>query len=93
VHASPLRFYNQTNIGSRPAKRGKSSGISLKDLRAIPFAGSWSQLKQNVTGFYGVGSALQKLEKDGRLDELKKLYKESLFFTTLLDNCEMAMMK
>jgi phosphoenolpyruvate carboxylase len=93
VHASPLRFYNQTNIGSRPAKRGKSSGISLKDLRAIPFAGSWSQLKQNVTGFYGVGSALQKLEKEGRLDELKKLYKESLFFKTLLDNCEMAMMK
>jgi phosphoenolpyruvate carboxylase len=93
VHASPLRFYSQTNIGSRPTKRGKTSGISLKDLRAIPFAGSWSQLKQNVTGFYGVGTALQKMEKEGRFDEVKKLYKESLFFKTLLDNCEMAMMK
>lgn len=93
LHASPLRFYSETNIGSRPAKRGAGSGLSLKDLRAIPFAGSWSQLKQNVTGFYGVGSALQKADKEGRLGQLQKLYKESLFFKTLLDNCEMAMMK
>jgi phosphoenolpyruvate carboxylase len=93
LQVSPLRFYSETNIGSRPAKRGASSGLSLKDLRAIPFAGSWSQLKQNVTGYYGVGSALQEMEKKGRFAELQKLYKESLFFKTLLDNCEMAMMK
>ncbi|MCW3119735.1 MAG: phosphoenolpyruvate carboxylase, partial [Chitinophagaceae bacterium] len=47
----------------------------------------------NVTGYYGVGSALRQMEKDGRFSELKSLYKESLFFKTLLDNCEMAMMK
>lgn len=93
VHASPLRFYNQTNIGSRPAKRGQSSRISLKDLRAIPFAGSWSQLKQNVTGFFGVGAALQLMDKNGKFEQVKKLYKESLYFKTLLDNCEMAMLK
>jgi phosphoenolpyruvate carboxylase len=93
LQVSPLRFYSETNIGSRPAKRGAASGLSLKDLRAIPFAGSWSQLKQNVTGYYGVGSALQQMEKNGRFAELQKLYKESLFFKTLLDNCEMAMMK
>lgn len=93
LHASPLRFYSETNIGSRPAKRGGASGLSLKDLRAIPFAGSWSQLKQNVTGFFGVGAALQKIEKDGKFAALQKLYKESLFFKTLMDNCEMAMMK
>lgn len=93
VHASPLRFYSQTNIGSRPAKRGSNSGISLKDLRAIPFAGSWSQLKQNVTGFFGVGSALQLMERNGKLDDMKQLYKNSLYFKTLLDNCEMAMLK
>ncbi len=91
--ASPLRFYSETNIGSRPAKRGAASGLSLKDLRAIPFAGSWSQLKQNVTGFYGVGSALKKMEEKGKWSALQKLYKDSLFFKTLLDNCEMAMMK
>ncbi|MBL0304450.1 MAG: phosphoenolpyruvate carboxylase [Chitinophagaceae bacterium] len=93
LQVSPLRFYSETNIGSRPAKRGASSGLSLKDLRAIPFAGSWSQLKQNVTGYYGVGSALQQMEKQGKLLQLQKLYHQSLFFRTLLDNCEMAMMK
>jgi phosphoenolpyruvate carboxylase len=93
LQVSPLRFYSETNIGSRPAKRGTSSGLSLKDLRAIPFAGSWSQLKQNVTGYYGVGSALKEMEKKGKLLELQKLYHQSLFFKTLLDNCEMAMMK
>jgi phosphoenolpyruvate carboxylase len=40
LQISPLRFYSETNIGSRPARRGASSGLSLKDLRAIPFAGS-----------------------------------------------------
>ncbi|MGB4845865.1 MAG: phosphoenolpyruvate carboxylase, partial [Ferruginibacter sp.] len=93
VQVSPLRFYSDTNIGSRPAKRGNSSGISLSDLRAIPFVGSWSQIKQNITGYYGVGSALQELDKQGRFDELKKLYKSSLFFKTMLDNCEMSMLK
>ena len=93
VHASPLRFYSDTNIGSRPAKRGASSKFSLKSLRAIPFVGAWSQLKQNVTGYFGVGTALQKLEQQGNLPAIKKLYNESLFFKTLLDNCEMAMHK
>lgn len=93
LQVSPLRFYSETNIGSRPAKRGNASGLSLKDLRAIPFAGSWSQLKQNVTGYYGVGTALQQMEKEGKLLQLQKLYHQSLFFKTLLDNCEMAMMK
>ena len=93
LQVSPLRFYSETNIGSRPAKRGVSSGLSLKDLRAIPFAGSWSQLKQNVTGYYGVGTALLQMETKGKLLELQKLYHQSLFFRTLLDNCEMAMMK
>jgi phosphoenolpyruvate carboxylase len=93
-HASPLKFYAETNIGSRPAKRGGSGGkLSLKDLRAIPFVGAWSQLKQNVTGYYGVGSALKKARESGKLNDLKKLYKESLFFRTLIDNCEMSMKK
>ena len=55
IHISPLKFYGETNIGSRPAKRGASGKINLEDLRAIPFVGAWSQLKQNVTGYYGVG--------------------------------------
>jgi phosphoenolpyruvate carboxylase len=91
-HVSPLNFYSETNIGSRPAKRSKSK-LNLKDLRAIPFVGAWSQLKQNVTGFYGVGTALQKMEKEGKFNAVRSLYKNSLFFKTLIDNCEMAMRK
>jgi len=93
AHISPLRFYAETNIGSRPAKRAGGAKLNLKDLRAIPYVGAWSQLKQNVTGFYGVGSALKELEKLGKFPALKKLYKSSLFFKTLMDNCEMAMKK
>ena len=91
-HVSPLKFYSETNIGSRPAKRSRSK-LNLKDLRAIPFVGAWSQLKQNVTGFYGVGTALQKMEMEGKFTQVKALYQNSLFFKTLIDNCEMAMKK
>ena len=87
---SPLKFYAETNIGSRPAKRGAGK-LTLDDLRAIPFVGAWSQIKQNVPGFYGVGAALRDLE--GKIDEIKMLYQSNLFFKTLMDNCEMAMQK
>lgn len=92
-NVSPLKFYGETNIGSRPTKRGTTSKLSLKDLRAIPYVGAWSQLKQNIPGFYGVGTAIQALDKKGKLPQVKKLYQESLFFKTLIDNCEMAMKK
>lgn len=92
-HASPLRFYAATNIGSRPAKRGTATRLKLSDLRAIPFVGAWSQLKQNVTGYYGVGTALQKAEERGDWKKVKEMYQQSLFFKTLIDNCEMAMLK
>lgn len=93
VYASPLKYYASTNIGSRPAKRGNSTQFTLKDLRAIPFVGAWSQMKQNLTGYYGVGFALEKMMNDGRWEEVQKLYQQNLFFRTLMDNCEMAMLK
>ena len=92
-YVSPLQFYADTNIGSRPAKRGGQSRLTLKDLRAIPFVGSWSQVKQNVTGYYGVGTALKKAQEQGQFNVIKNLYKQSLYFKTLIDNCEMAMKK
>ena len=93
VETSPLRFYSDTNIASRPTKRGASSRLELKDLRAIPYVGAWSQLKQNVTGYYGLGTALQQMEAAGRFSAVQELYKQSLFIKTLIDNCEMAMKK
>ncbi|MPR32642.1 phosphoenolpyruvate carboxylase [Salmonirosea aquatica] len=91
---TPLRFYGQTNIGSRPTKRGKDGeGLKFEDLRAIPFVGSWAQMKQNVPGFYGFGSAIEQLANEGKLDDIKKLYKKSLFFRTLIENSMQSLSK
>lgn len=90
---SPLKYYAKTNIGSRPAKRGSSEQLNFSDLRAIPFVGSWSQLKQNVPGFYGVGIALEALKAQGKMGDLQILYKTSAFFRTLLENSMMSLSK
>lgn len=89
---TPLRFFGDTNIGSRPVKRSSGS-LRFEDLRAIPFVGSWAQMKQNIPGFYGVGSALRELKRQGKMKELKQLFKESLFFRTLLSNSMMSLTK
>ena len=90
---STLKYYSKTNIGSRPSKRSSSSTLDFSALRAIPFVGSWSQLKQNVPGFYGLGSALKTYEDSGRLNEIITFYNESDFFKTLLENSMMSLTK
>jgi phosphoenolpyruvate carboxylase len=90
---STLKYYAKTNIGSRPSKRGKSEELVFEDLRAIPFVGSWSQLKQNVPGFYGVGTALKVYEDKGEFIKVKRLYKSSNFFKTLIENSMMSLSK
>ena len=90
---STLKYYGKTNVGSRPSKRSKSESLVFSDLRAIPFVGSWSQLKQNVPGFYGVGTALKKYEDAGEFDKMVDLYQHSDFFKTLLENSMMSLAK
>jgi phosphoenolpyruvate carboxylase len=90
---STLPYYSKTNIGSRPSKRGKSKELVFSDLRAIPFVGSWSLLKQNVPGFFGVGSALKAFKDKGAWEEVKSLYSNSRFFRTLLFNSMMSLTK
>jgi len=90
---TPLSFFGDTNIGSRPVKRNASEGLKFEDLRAIPFVGSWAMMKQNIPGFYGVGSAIKKLANQGEEQKLKELYKHSLFFRTLLGNSMMSLTK
>lgn len=89
---TPLAFFGDANIGSRPAKRNSGS-LKFEDLRAIPFVGSWAQMKQNIPGFYGVGTAIKELKKQGKMPELKALFKHSLFFRTLLSNSMMSLTK
>ncbi len=90
---STLKYYAKTNIGSRPSKRSNSDKLDFSALRAIPFVGSWSQLKQNVPGFYGLGTALKKYEDAGRFDEIIEFYNTSDFFRTLLENSMMSLTK
>ena len=90
---TPLSFFGDTNIGSRPVKRSASEGLKFEDLRAIPFVGSWAMMKQNIPGFYGVGSALNALQQEGKERQLKELYQNSLFFRTLLGNSMMSLTK
>lgn len=90
---STLNYYAKTNIGSRPSKRNASDKLNFADLRAIPFVGSWSQLKQNVPGFYGVGTALKTYEENNEWQKVSDLYNNSLFFKTLIENSMMALSK
>ena len=90
---STLKYYAKTNIGSRPSKRSNSDTLDFSALRAIPFVGSWSQLKQNVPGFFGVGTALKKYEDANRFDEIIEFYNASDFFKTLLENSMMSLTK
>ena len=90
-HRSTLKYYSNANIGSRPGKRGNKKQLTLSDLRAISFVGSWSQLKQNVPGYFGLGSAIAQLKEQGRMPEIKKLYKEVPFFRALMHNSMMSL--
>lgn len=90
---SPLNYYSKSNIASRPAKRGAGNSLKFEDLRAIPFVGSWSQLKQNVPGYYGVGTALQVLKEKGMWKDVQSLFNNIAFFRTLIDNSMMSMVK
>lgn len=90
---SPLKLLSRINISSRPTKRNAGAQLKLEDLRAISFVTSWSQLKQSIPGFYGVGTALKQVKETGGWDEIKELYQTSGFFKTMLDNCMMSMSK
>ncbi len=90
---SPLSLLSKITISSRPVKRNAGEKMKLEDLRAIGFVTSWSQLKQNIPGFYGLGTALRQQEQAGNWEHLKKAYRESGYFKTIIDNGMMSMNK
>ena len=57
--ATPIDVIEESRIGSRPARR--TGEPSLADLRAIPWVFSWGQSRFYLSGWYGVGSALEAL--------------------------------
>ncbi len=90
---SPLKELSEVNISSRPVKRNSGKELRLEDLRAISFVTAWSQLKQNIPGFYGVGTALRWAEENNLWSYVKNLYESSGMFKTIIDNCMMSMTK
>jgi phosphoenolpyruvate carboxylase len=62
AHATPIDVLEQSKIGSRPARR--TGQRSLEDLRSIPWVFSWNQSRFNITGWFGTGRALAKLQQE-----------------------------
>lgn len=76
-------------LGSRPAKRGLSVN-SLDDLRAIPWVFAWTQARINLTGWFGLGSALAAI---GDVELLQRAHAEWPLFSTMIDNVAMSLAK
>lgn len=91
--ATPVAEFNRLRIGSRPVSRRKSDRI--EDLRAIPWVFSWMQSRHTIPGWFGLGSALEMFANAApdHLYLLRAMYRNWSFFTTLLDNAQMIMLK
>ncbi|HWC36390.1 MAG TPA: phosphoenolpyruvate carboxylase [Mycobacteriales bacterium] len=89
ARVSPLEELSDLALGSRPARRPGGSGLSLADLRAIPWVFAWSQTRCNLTGWYGLGSGLDAAS----IEELRTAYRHWPLFTALIDNAEMSLAK
>jgi phosphoenolpyruvate carboxylase len=91
AQVSPLEELADLALGSRPSRRpGGEGGLTLDDLRAIPWVFAWSQTRCNLTGWYGLGSGLAAAPST---EDLRTAYREWPLFTALIDNAEMSLAK
>nr|WP_253259392.1 phosphoenolpyruvate carboxylase [Subtercola boreus] len=89
AQVTPLEEVGLLALGSRPARRGLSIE-SLEDLRAIPWVFAWTQARINLTGWFGLGSALAAV---GDVGVLRDAYARWPLFTAMIDNVEMSLAK